>query len=242
MGDGPRGESLRAPGSAFYTPRPDCSRLRYRGKHVVPQAIIQKVVQACHTYVHGGVDKLFLVCDRFFFSDTDLRQLVCQVCGACEMCQQTKPQTEKQHGEPAFYPVPDDPFTSLAIDFVSLPKTVVNGETYDYLMVVLCRLTGYILAIPTQKLGLDSRKLAEIFLETVVFFRELPKEVYSDNASVWSSQFLNTLFSLSGIELHSSVPYKQATNGRAEMAVKSVVMSLRHFLTQPRVLGIMLSP
>ena len=125
--------SLRAPGCAFYTPRPDCLRLRYRGKHVVPQAISQKFVQACHTYVHGGVDKTFLLCDKkFYFTGTHYRPLVRQVCGACEVCQQTKPQTGKQHGEPAFYLVPDDPFTSLAIDFVSLPKTVVNGETYDY--------------------------------------------------------------------------------------------------------------
>ena len=133
--------SLRAPGYGFYTPRPDCLRLRYRGKHVVPRAISQKVVLACHTYVHGGVAKTFLLCDRkFYFPDTDLRQLVRKVCGACEVCQQTKPQTRNQHGEPAFYPVPDDPLTSLAIDLVSLPKTVVNGETYDYLMVVVCRL------------------------------------------------------------------------------------------------------
>ena len=55
--------SFRAPGYAFYSPRPDCLRLRYRGKHVVPQAISQKVVQACHTYVHGGLDKTFLLCD-----------------------------------------------------------------------------------------------------------------------------------------------------------------------------------
>ena len=95
--------SLHAPGYAFYTPKPDCLRLRYRGKHVVPQAINQKVVQACHTYVHGGLDKTFLLCDRkFYFPDTDLRQLVRRVCGACEVCQQTKPQTGKQHGEPAF--------------------------------------------------------------------------------------------------------------------------------------------
>ena len=63
----------------------------------------------------------------------------------------------------------------------------------------------------------------------------LPKEVYSGNASVLSSQFRDTLFSLSSIEQHSSVPYKPATNGRAEMAVKSVGIALRHFLTpRPR--------
>ena len=45
--------SLRAPRYAFHSPRPDCLRLRCRGKQVVPQAIRQNVVQVCHTYVHG---------------------------------------------------------------------------------------------------------------------------------------------------------------------------------------------
>ena len=95
--------SRRAPGYAFYTPRSDSLRLRYRGKHVVPQAISQNVVHTCHTYVHVGVDKTFLPCDRkFSFPHTDLRQLVRQVCGVREVCQQTKRGTGKQHGEPAF--------------------------------------------------------------------------------------------------------------------------------------------
>ena len=64
--------SLRAPGYAFYTPRPDCLRLRYRGKHVVLQAISQKVVRGCHTYVHGGMDKIFLLCDRKCFSQIQI--------------------------------------------------------------------------------------------------------------------------------------------------------------------------
>ena len=41
-------------------------------------------------------------------------------------------------------------------------------------MVVVCRLTGYILAIPTKTLGLDNGKLAEMFLERVVLFMGLP--------------------------------------------------------------------
>ena len=61
-----------------------------------------------------------------------------------------------------------------------------------YLMVVVCRLTGYILAMPTQKWGLDSRKLAEIVLERVVFFMGLLNEVHSDNTLALSSQSLDT--------------------------------------------------
>ena len=45
------------------------------GNHVVPQAISKKVVQACHGFVHGGVKKTFVLCDRkFYFQDTDLCQ------------------------------------------------------------------------------------------------------------------------------------------------------------------------
>ena len=78
---------------------------------------------------------------------------------------------------------------------MSLPKTVVHGETYDYLMVIVCRSKGSILVIPTRKLGLHSRRLAETFLERVVFFMGLPKYVSSDNASVLCSPFLDRFFS-----------------------------------------------
>ena len=97
---------------------------------------------------------------------------------------------------------------------------------------MVCRFTGYVLAIPTTKLGMDSRKAATLFLERVVFFMELPKEVFSDNASVINSDFLNDLFDWSGIENHTSVVYKPSTNSRAEAAVKSVLMALRKFLNQ----------
>ena len=49
---------------------------------------------------------------------------------------------------------------------------------------VVCRFTGYVLAIPTTKLGMDSRKAATLFLERVVFFMGLLKKVFSDNASL----------------------------------------------------------
>ena len=74
------------------------------------------------------------ITEKFRFPDVHLSALVQQLCRARQVCQQNKPKTGKQHGEPEIYPVPDEPFTSLAIDFVDLPKTEVNGDTYDYLM------------------------------------------------------------------------------------------------------------
>ena len=227
---------LRAPGCCIYRPSPGTLRIRRDGKDVVPRSLITKVIAACHTYIHGGADKTYHICRRrFSFSGLTDRQLWLEVksfCDSCEVCQQTKPRTGIQPGEVEFYPVPDEIFSSLAIDFVDLPKTKVNDVVFDYAMVVVCRFTGYVLAIPTTKLGMDSRKAATLSLERVVFFMGLPKEVFSDNASVINSDFLNDLFDLSGIEHHTSVVYKPSTNGRAEAAVKSLVMALRKFLNQ----------
>ena len=49
-----------------------------------------------------------------------------------------------------------------------------------------------------------------------------------DNASILSSELMEPLFSFSGIEHPMTVAYKSSINGRAPMAVKSVVMALCH--------------
>ena len=120
----------------------------------------------------------------------------------------------------------------MSIDFVDLPLTEHNTVKHDYCMVVVCRLSGYVLAIPTTKSGLDSHKAAELFLERVVFFMGLPARIFADNQSIITSNFTTQLCSLSGIEQHQSVIYYPSSNGRAEAAVKSVVMALRKFLHQ----------
>ena len=99
-------------------------------------------------------------------------------------------------------------------------------------MVVVCRLTGYVLAIPCAKAGLDSRQAAELFLRHCVFFMGLPQEFLCDNASILNSDFLTTLAELSGIEKYHSVLYRHNSNGRAESAVQGVMMALRKYLCQ----------
>ena len=211
-------------------------RIRFKGKHAVPRGLLQQVILACHSYVHGGFDKTLLMVDRKFYfhglSRADLEAQVKTVCDACAVCQQTKPRTGKQPGSVDHFPIPSDVFSSLSIDFVDLPEAESGGVKYDYCMVVVCRLSGYVLAIPTTKRGLDSRKAAELFLERVVFFMGLPARIFADNQSVITSAFTQHLCALSGIEQHQSVIFYPSSNGRAEAAVKAVVMALRKFLHQ----------
>ena len=134
------------------------------------------------------------------------------------------------------FPVPSFPFSSVAIDYVDLPE-VRNQSTKteilaNYAMVIVCRLTRYVLAIPCCKEGLTMRKAAELFLHRCGCFMGLPREIRADNPSIISSTFYNALCNLAGIEQAKSVIYRPKSNGRAERAVQSIVNALRPKLPQ----------
>ena len=94
-------------------------------------------------------------------------------------------------------------------------------------MVIVCRQFGYVLAIPCQKKGSDSKSAASLFLDRCVHMFGLPKDFICDNARIINSEFSKDLFAMSGVEQHSSVAYQPQSNKRAERAVQSIANSLR---------------
>ena len=113
--------------------------------------------------------------------------------------------------------MPSYPFASVAMDFVCLPevKLLEIGGKVDYAMVIVCRLTGYILAIPCKQEGLTSHKAAALFLHYCAFFTGIPREIHSDNQSIISSEFFDALCGLAGITRAKSIVYRPQSNGRA---------------------------
>ena len=119
------------------------------------------------------------------------------------------------------------------MDFLEVePCKGDDGKTYNYILVVVCRLSGYIVAIPCQKAGLTAPILAKMFLEKCVCFMGIPNEIVSDQDHLISSKFFQTLCQILGIEQHFSIIYRPKGNGRAEAAVRAVVGSLRLALTE----------
>ena len=58
----------------------------------------------------------------------------------------------------------------------------------------------------------------------------LAARIFADKQSIITSAFTRHLCALFGIEQHQSVIYYPSSNGRAEAAVKPVVMALQKFL------------
>ena len=153
------------------------------------------------------------------------------VVNPCPICGQGKGrkglQPESNH--PA--PVPEYPFSCLCIDVCDLSSCpcTANNRTYDYVLVVVCRLTGYVVAVLCSK-TLDAQGLADMYLERVVCIMGLPQEIFSDQDHLVTAEFFKQLCSLSGIAMKQSTIKRAGSNGRAERAVQVVVESLRQWL------------
>jgi len=126
-------------------------KLYYNDKICLPLANQEAVLQYYHSFGHPGGQKLLLfVWDKFLFEvdKTVILKLCITVSKHCQVCQAVKQASGRmQPGTMDYWPVPEDIFHSLAMDFLSLPVCTVDTVQYDYCFVIVDRLSGYIFAI-----------------------------------------------------------------------------------------------
>jgi hypothetical protein len=200
------------------------------GKLCVPSAKTEAVIRYYHGAEHPSTGKLLdIVLHRCEFEDKvdAVKKLCSGIAESCHICQAVKPLNRK-YGTLDFSPVPSQIFSSLCMDFVTLSKvTDSEGRTFDTVLVIVDRLSGYIWGISCFKTGLTAEAVAKLFVRHCVSMTGIPLEILSDNDSLITSKLFMSLCDQLGIEQHSSVIYRPQGKGRAERAVKSVINILR---------------
>jgi hypothetical protein len=201
--------------------------------------MVRAVILEFHRASHANFMKIFLLLKRgYHFSLTDKQpSALCEnTIRHCQLCQAVKKKASLRHGSLDYVPIPEDVFSSLCMDFVQLPECQdIDGTAYDQILVIVCRLSGFVLGIPCKKDGLTAEKLAFLFLRQVVAIFGLPHEIMSDCDHLINSSFMNTLCALSGITQHTSIIYRPRGNGRAETGVRLVIEMLRRALAESQV-------
>ena len=156
--------------------------LRSNGRVCVPYDLVKQVIKACHEYAHPGIRKTLKMFNRKYscaYQMKELHRMVQSIVNKCNICGQTKGrkglQPESNH--PA--PVLEYPFASVCVDFCDLSgrPCTTNGNTCDYVLVVVCRLTGYVVAVPCSK-TLTALGLADLYLERVVPVMPMRQEIF----------------------------------------------------------------
>ena len=144
-------------------------------------------------------------------------------CESCGQCQMTKTSNQRPAGLLHSLPIPWKPWSSIAMDFAGpFPRV---GE-FDYLWVVLCRLSSMVHLIPVTT-TLTATKAADHFMSEVVRLHGLPDSIVSDRDTKFTSKFWTELHRLLGTRLKMSTAFHPQTDGASERMIRKVSQILR---------------
>ncbi|GJE98499.1 polyprotein [Phanerochaete sordida] len=190
------------------------------------KTLTQIVIEHAHTVLgHFGYQKTDQYIRRWYWWPT-LGKDTRRFCDSCGVCQVNKPSNQAPAGLLHSLPIPSRPWGSIAMDFVGpFPR---SGE-FDYLWVVICRLTSMVHLTPI-KTTVKASELAWIFIREVVRLHGLPDDIVSDRDSKFTSKFWQEVHRVLGTRLLMSTAFHPQTDGATERANRSITQILRSFV------------
>lgn len=201
------------------------------GKAVIciPHAMVDRryltewVIEQAHSTVgHMGAQKTEeYVRQQFWWPRIGLE--IRKYCDSCGTCQTTKSSTAKPRGLLHSMPIPTRPWGSIGMDFVG---PFPSSKGYNYLWVVICRLTSMVHLIPI-KTTTKASELAWLFIKEIVRLHGLPDSIVSDRDSKFTSHFWREVHRTLGVKLLMSTSFHPQTDGASERAIKTVGQVLR---------------
>ena len=125
--------------------------------------------------------------------------------------------------------IPMEPMDSIAPDVFHYPSTSHDGEVYDQMLLCVCRLSDYLIAIPIPKPrhedkdeGLTGKRAAHLVIERWVDRFGAPHEICSDRGPQFLSQYFQTLCSKIDARSTMCLAGRHQGNGKAENTGKQL--------------------
>ena len=147
-------------------------------------------------------------------------ELQCQTCPSCVIHTHD---TKLKQGYMTPMPIPMGPMDPIALDMFHYPSASHDGEVYDRMLLCVCLLSGYLIAIPIPKPrhedkdeGLTGRIAAHLVMERWVDRFGAPLEICSDRGPQFVSQYFQTLCSKFGARSTMCLAGRHQGNGKAE--------------------------
>src|SRR6266700_262465 len=170
---------------------------------------------------HLGSKKTVEILHQYFWWKS-MRKDTHKFCRSCRTCQTMKKSTRRNPG--LLHPLLtlDTLWSSIAMDFTGPFPTSLG---YDYLWVIICRLTSNVHLIPI-KTTTNALELAFVFLHEVIRLHGLPHSIISDRDSKFTSKFWCELHRILGVQLKFTTAFHLQGDGQAERMIQTVVQIL----------------
>ena len=159
-------------------------------------------------------------------------------CTDCAVCRSTKSPNHSTAGNPVYTAIPEAPMRSVAMDISSMPEVIVEGETYDCVILAVHRHSGYIVAVPGKKSrkkdkkdkhgeGLQAKTVANAMIRHRLTIFHVAAVICSDRGSQFVGTWFKTMCKQKRIRHAKTVACHSRSNGRAEAAGRQMFENFR---------------
>ncbi|KAI2647533.1 Transposon Tf2-6 polyprotein [Labeo rohita] len=193
----------------------------------VPLCLRPRVLTEVHATPasgHPGIEAtLRLLGNRFWWAT--IRQDTIKFIRDCAICNTTKVPRRLPAGLLQPLPVPQRPWSHIAMDFITdLPPS--NGHTT--ILSVVDRFSKGCRFIPLPKLP-TAMETAELLCNWVFRFYGLPEDMVSDRGPQFTSRLWSGFFHLLGVNISLTSGYHPQANGQAERLNQELTRFLRSY-------------
>jgi transposase InsO family protein len=176
---------------------------------------------------HVGRNRMLIALKAAYwwkYLDRDARKYV----ETCDSCQRNKPHHSIKENLLAPLPVPERPFQTIGIDFItSLP---VTPRGYDAIAVIVCHFTKLVHYVPCHT-STSATEFATLFRKHFFRLHGMPQHVVSDRGGQFVSDFWGQLCTDLGVKLRMTSAHQPSTDGQVERANKVVEEMLRAYVS-----------
>jgi hypothetical protein len=197
----------------------------------VPTELQDEIIRQHHddpVHGHPGVARTMELIRRNY-DFQGMKEKVSSFIRQCADCQKNKHSTHAPYGEMQAIQVPDEPWTDIAMDFVTgLPasRDPATKVTYNAILVIIDRFTKYAEMIPFHN-KYTAEHLGYVILDRLVRHHGIPKTIISDRDKLFTSNYWTTLVALIGIKRKLSTAYHPQTDGQTERTNRTMKTYLK---------------
>jgi transposase InsO family protein len=207
--------------------------LWYSGDQIaVPrdQSLRTRIIREHHNPAwagHKGIAKTYDLVNRQFHW-LAMRQDVTDYVLSCDVCQKVKADNKLKAGTPQAMPIPDAPWDSVSMDFITkLPQS--TKQRYDTVLVFVDRLTKYVILVPTVE-AIGAKGVGTLFVKHVYADHGLPRSLVTDRDTRFTAKFWKAVMKKLGIKQLMSTAYHPQTDGQTERANRIIEEMLRAYV------------
>jgi hypothetical protein len=162
--------------------------------------------------IHPGSTKMYKDLKENFWWP-NMKREVAQFVSQCLVCQQVKPEHQRQGGLLQPLPIPEWKWEDISMDFVvGLPLTL---RQQDAIWVIVDRLTKSAHFIPVR-MDYSRERLARLYMKEVVRLHGVPRSIVSDRDPRFVSEFWGSFHKSLGTKLNRSTAYHPESDGQTE--------------------------